>query len=63
VTINALDSDGWSRGICSFNYDFSIDSNGRIKISGIKTLNTNKECTPDKEEGFYIFTNGQYKKE
>lgn len=63
VTINALDNDGWSRGICSFNYDFSIDSNGRIKISGIKTINTNNECTPDKEEGFYIFTNGQYKKE
>ena len=63
ATNNSTDNDRWSRGVCSFNYDFSIDSIGRIKISGIKTISTNKECTPDKEEGFYIFMNGQYKKE
>ena len=56
-------NNGWSRGICSYSYDFSIDSIGRIKTSGTKTISTNKKCTPDKEEGFYIFTNGQYKKE
>jgi hypothetical protein len=56
-------NNGWSRGICSYNYEFSIDSIGRIKINGTKTISTNKECIPDKEEGFYIFTNGQYKKE
>ena len=59
----ATDNDGWSRGNCSYSYGFSIDSIGRIKISRTKTKGTNKECTPDKEEGFYIFTNGKYKKE
>lgn len=61
--VYATDNDGWSRGNCSYSYGFSIDSIGRIKISGTKTIVTNKECTPDKEEGFYIFTNGKYKKE
>ena len=53
----------WSRGICSYNYDFSIDSIGRIKINGTKAISTNIDSIPDKEEGFYIFTNGKYKKE
>ncbi len=57
ATRYATDNDGWSRGICSYSYDFSIDSIGRIKTSGTKTISTNKECIPDKEEGFYIFTN------
>jgi len=60
---SATDNDGWSRGNCSYSYGFSIDSIGRIKISRTKTKGTNKECAPDKEEGFYIFTNGKYKKE
>lgn len=64
TTNHATDNDnGWSRGICSYTYDFSIDSIGRIKTTATKTINTNKACTPDKKEGFYIFTNGQYKKE
>lgn len=63
LTIDTTDNNRWSRGICSYSYDFSIDSIGRIKINGTKKISTNKECTPDKEEGFYIFTDGQYKKE
>lgn len=63
VTNHSSNDDGWSRGQCSYAYDFSIDSTGRIKTSATKTISTNKKCTPDKEEGFYIFTNGQYIKE
>ena len=47
----------------SYAYDFSIDSTGRIKTSATKTISTGAKCTPDKEEGIYTFTNGQYKKE
>lgn len=63
TTNSSIDNDGWNRGFCSYTYDFSIDSVGRIKISDTKVISTNKDCTPDKEEGFYIFRNGQYIKE
>lgn len=56
-------NNGWSSGMCSYAYDFSIDNLGKIKISGTKTISSNKSCTPDKEEGFYIFKNGEYIKE
>ena len=55
--------DGKRMSFCSYSYDFTIDSIGRIKIGRAKTISTDKKCTPDKEEGFYIFSNGQYKKE
>lgn len=60
VTNYTSNDDGWRRGFCSYSYNFSIDSIGRIKISEIKTISTNEKCTPDKKEGFYIFTNGMY---
>ena len=62
LRIDATDNDGWTRGNCSYSYGFSIDSTGRTKIGGTKTIGTNIDCAPDKEEGFYIFTNGKYKK-
>ncbi len=63
VTNHSSNDDGWSRGLCSYAYDFSIDNTGRIKTSATKTISTGGKCTPDKEEGIYTFMNGQYKKE
>lgn len=63
VSNHTSTDDGWRRGFCSYSYNFSIDSIGRIKISEIKTISTNGECLPDKKEGLYVFTNGMYLKE
>lgn len=63
VSNHTSTDDGWTRGVCSYSYNFSIDSIGRITISEVKTISSSGECTPDKKEGFYIFKNGQYVKE
>lgn len=60
---NFPENNGWTTGFCGYDYPFSIDSTGRIEIGKATTISTQDGCTPDKEEGFYIFTDGQYRKE
>lgn len=60
LTRHTNDGSGSRRGYCSYSYNFSIDSIGRIEISNLTYIDQTNFCKNDIKEGNYTFINGKY---
>ena len=61
---NPNGNDNRNEGVCIYNYNFSIDHSGQIKIDiNPDVINTANNCKSNKKEGIYRFINGKYIKE
>lgn len=51
---------GYNKGLCSYQYDFSMDNKGQISIINLKYENVSNNCVADRKEGIYTFIYGIY---